>query len=45
MIVLLYSGERERTEYKNYSGILVSMVGKIYARILVDSLLSDWGFD
>ena len=35
--VPLYKGKGERTECKNYSGIsLLSMVGKIYAGILVD---------
>ena len=37
MIVELYKGKGERTECKNYSNIsLLSMVGKIYALILVD---------
>ena len=36
-IVPLHKSKGERTEYKNYKGIrLLSMVGKIYARILVD---------
>ena len=35
--VPLYRGKRERNECKNYRGIrLLSMVGKIYAGILVD---------
>ena len=37
MIVPLYNGKGERTECKNYRGIsLLSVVGKIYAGILVD---------
>ena len=39
MIVPLYKGKGERTKCKNYRGIsLLSMVGKIYRGILVDSL-------
>ena len=39
VIVLLYKGKGERTECSNYRSIsLLSMVGKIYAGILVDSL-------
>ena len=34
--VPLYKGKGERTEYKNCRGISLSMVGKIYAGILVD---------
>ena len=46
VIVSLYNSKGERTECKNYRGIsLLSLVGKIYAGILVDSLSSDWGFD
>ena len=46
VIVSLYKGKGERTECKNYRGIsLSSMVGKIYEGILVDSQLSNWGFD
>ena len=38
VIVPLYKGNRERIEYKNYRGIsLLSMVGKIYVGILIDS--------
>ena len=37
LIVPLYKGKGERTEYKNYRGInLLSVVRKIYAGILVD---------
>ena len=37
VIVALYNGKGERTECKNYRGIrLLSVVGKIYAGILVD---------
>ena len=37
VIVPLYKGKEERTECKNYRGItLLSVVGKIYAGILVD---------
>ena len=37
VIVPLYKGKRERTEYKNYRSISVlSVVGKIYAGIIVD---------
>ena len=37
MIVQLYIGKGERTEYKDYGSIiLLSMVGKKYARILAD---------
>ena len=37
VILPLYKGKRERTECKNYRGIsLLIVVGKIYARILVD---------
>ena len=39
VIVPLYKGKGEKTECKNYRGIsLLSMVGKIYAGILVDRL-------
>ena len=39
LIIPLYKGEGERTECKNYRGIsLFSVVGKIYAGILVDRL-------
>ena len=37
MIVPLYKGKGERTECKNYRGISLSVVGKMYAGILVDS--------
>ena len=37
VIVSLYKGKGKKTEYKNYTSItLLSMVGKIYAGILVD---------
>ena len=37
VIVPLYKGKGERTKCKNYRGIsLFSVVGKIYAGILVD---------
>ena len=37
VIVSLYKGKGERTECKNYEGIrLLSVVGKIYAGVLVD---------
>ena len=37
VIVPLYKGKGDGTECKNYKGIsLLSVVGKIYARILVD---------
>ena len=37
VIVPLYKGKGERTDYKNYRGIsLLSVVGKIYVGILVD---------
>ena len=36
VIVPLYKGKGERTECKNYRGISFSVVGKIYAGILVD---------
>ena len=37
MIVPLYKGKGERTECSNYRGInLLSVIGKIYAGILVD---------
>ena len=37
VIVPLYKGKRETTKCKNYRGIsLLSVVGKIYAGILVD---------
>ena len=39
MIVPLYKGKGERTECKNYRGIsLLSVVGKMYAGILVDAV-------
>ena len=39
VIVLLYKGKGEKTECKNYRGIsFLSVVGKICARILIDSL-------
>ena len=42
MIVSLYKGKGERTESENYRGIsLLSMMGKVYADILVHSLWSD----
>ena len=38
VIVPLYKGKGERNECKNYRGInLLSVVGKIYSRILIDS--------
>ena len=37
VIVLLYKGKGEKTEYSNYRGInLLSVVGKIYAGTIVD---------
>ena len=37
VIVPLYKGKGERTEFNNYGGIsLLSVVGKIYSGILVD---------
>ena len=40
VIDLVYKGKGERTECKNYRGIsLLSVVGKIYAGILVDRFL------
>ena len=36
MIVPLYKGKGERSECKNYRGISLSVVGKIYGGILVD---------
>ena len=39
MIVALYKGKEERNEYKNYRGIsLLSVIGKIYAGFLIDSV-------
>ena len=39
VIVPLYKGKGERSECKNYRGIsLLSVVGKIYAGILVDGV-------
>ena len=39
VIIPLYKAKGERTECKNYKGIrLLSVVGKIYAGILVDSV-------
>ena len=39
VIVSMYKGKGERTECKTYRGIsLVSVVGKIYAGILVDTV-------
>ena len=44
VMVLLYRGKGGRTEYKNYGAIsLLSMVGKIYARILADMVCSVTG--
>ena len=44
VIVPLYKGKVERTEYKNYRGIsLLSVVGKIYAGILIDRVSRDTG--
>ena len=46
LIVPLYKGKEESAKYKNYRGIsLISVVGKIYAGILVDRVRRDWGFD
>ena len=46
VVVPLYKGKGERTEFKNYRGIsLLSVVEKIYAVILADRIHSDWGFD
>ena len=40
VIFPLYKGKGERTECKNYRGInLISVVGKMYAGILVDRVL------
>ena len=36
VIVPLYKGKGERTECKNYRGSGLSVVGKIYAGVLVD---------
>ena len=36
VIVPMYKGKGERAECKNYRSISLSVVGKIYARILVD---------
>ena len=37
VIIPLYKGKGERTEWRNYRGIiLLSVIGKIYAGILVD---------
>ena len=41
VVVPLYNGKGERTEYANYRGV----IGKIYAGILVDRFRSDGGFD
>ena len=38
VIVLMYKVNGERTECKNYRGINVSVVGKIYTGILVKSI-------
>ena len=39
VIILLYKGKGEMSECKNYRGIsLLSMVGKIYAGVLVDKV-------
>ena len=46
VIVPLYKGKGERTECSNYRGIsLLSMVGLIYAGILVDRVHKVTGFD
>ena len=46
MIVPLYKGKGERTESSNYRGItLLSVVGKIYAGILVYRVRKVTGFD
>ena len=38
VVIPLYKGKGERTEYKKYRGIsLLRVVGKIYAGILIDS--------
>ena len=45
VIVPLYKGKGERTKCKNYRGIsLLSVVGKIYAGILVDRVFRVTGF-
>ena len=37
VIIPLYKGKGERTDYKNYRGVsLLSVVEKIYARTLID---------
>ena len=36
VIVPLYKGKGERTAWKNYKGISLSVVGKIYAGISLD---------
>ena len=44
VIVPLYKGKGEMTESKNYRGIsLLSVVGKIYAEILVDRFHRETG--
>ena len=44
MIASLYKGKGERKECSNYIGIsLLSVAGKIYARILVDRSMTSRG--
>ena len=46
VMVLLYKGKEEKNECRNYRGIsLLSMVGKIYAGILVDKVFRVTWFD